>query len=170
MRKDIKGLASSTEKHFTVSALILRRNRKVLLVNHKKLGVWLYPGGHVEPHETPDKALLREILEETGLKVKILGDTDDSLADKDADVSVLHNPYVILCEKINSREKPHYHIDMVYLCAEDKNYNSSLVPNHKEVSQMAFFTANEVQSLKLFPNFKMLLARLFSDDNVWGRI
>ena len=42
------------EKHFTASALIID-NGKVLLLHHKKLGVWLYPGGHIEKNETPDQ-------------------------------------------------------------------------------------------------------------------
>lgn len=45
---------------------------KVLLVHHKKLGLWLGPGGHVEPRETTDEALVRELKEETGL---VIGET-----------------------------------------------------------------------------------------------
>lgn len=40
---------------------------EVLLIEHKKLGVWLCPGGHVEPNERPDEAALRELKEEMGL-------------------------------------------------------------------------------------------------------
>ncbi len=43
------------------------RDKKVLLVFHAKLKKWLFPGGHIEPGETPDKATIREIKEETGL-------------------------------------------------------------------------------------------------------
>ena len=46
---------------------------KVLLIHHKKLGLWLPVGGHMDRNETPDDALLREIKEETNLSVKILG-------------------------------------------------------------------------------------------------
>ena len=40
-------------------------------MHHKKLDVWLYPGGHVEDTETPDEALVREVKEETGLDIEI---------------------------------------------------------------------------------------------------
>jgi 8-oxo-dGTP diphosphatase len=59
----------------TVSAYILRYdgelgedlvNLRLLLHMHKKLGVLLHPGGHVELHENPWAALTHEILEETG--------------------------------------------------------------------------------------------------------
>ncbi len=54
------------KKHFTASALIIDEG-KVLSVYHKKLGVWLYPGGHIEADENPEEALFREVREETGL-------------------------------------------------------------------------------------------------------
>lgn len=41
----------------------------VLLMDHSKLGMWLHPGGHVEPGETPDETARRETLEETGIEV-----------------------------------------------------------------------------------------------------
>ena len=39
---------------------------KVLLVWHKKHKEWLPPGGHLEQNESPNDAVLREVLEETG--------------------------------------------------------------------------------------------------------
>lgn len=55
----------------TVSAYITR-NGRILLVDHKKAGGWLPPGGHVELDEDTDQALFREVEEETGLKQKNL--------------------------------------------------------------------------------------------------
>ncbi|MBW7955279.1 NUDIX domain-containing protein [Patescibacteria group bacterium] len=43
---------------------------KVLLIKHKKLGLWLNPGGHIEPNELPHQAAEREFFEETGIRVK----------------------------------------------------------------------------------------------------
>lgn len=57
------------ELDFVVSAFIVHpRKPAVALVDHKKLGCWLPPGGHVELGEDTDKALKREIEEETGLQ------------------------------------------------------------------------------------------------------
>ena len=39
---------------------------KVLLIHHKKLNLWLPVGGHIEPGETPEDAILREVQEEVG--------------------------------------------------------------------------------------------------------
>lgn len=40
---------------------------RVLFVEHPERG-WEIPGGHIEPGEAPDDAMLRELLEETGLE------------------------------------------------------------------------------------------------------
>ena len=56
----------------TVAGYIIH-NGKVLLIHHKKLNLWLPVGGHIDKDETPDDALLREIKEEVGLDVEIIG-------------------------------------------------------------------------------------------------
>jgi len=53
-----------------VAGYIVRDNR-VLLVHHKLLDEWLPVGGHIDPDETPDDALRREIREELGDKIQI---------------------------------------------------------------------------------------------------
>jgi 8-oxo-dGTP diphosphatase len=54
-----------------VNALLMR-DRTVLLARrgpHRKAypGLWSFPGGHVEPNETLDEALIRELREEIGV-------------------------------------------------------------------------------------------------------
>lgn len=55
--------------HFTASAFVLSpENDSVLLVLHKKLGLWLQPGGHIEPTDSSVvQAAEREVAEEVGL-------------------------------------------------------------------------------------------------------
>jgi ADP-ribose pyrophosphatase YjhB (NUDIX family) len=43
---------------------------RILLVRHAHGGVWVAPGGAVDPDETPADALVREVWEETGLWVE----------------------------------------------------------------------------------------------------
>ena len=62
-----------TGRHFTVAVFVVWES-KVLLHLHKKLGMWLPPGGHIEEDELPDEAAVREVLEETGLRVELVGD------------------------------------------------------------------------------------------------
>ena len=54
--------------HVTGSAIVLSA-RGVVLLKHKRLGIWLQPGGHVDPGEDPAAAAVREATEETGLVV-----------------------------------------------------------------------------------------------------
>lgn len=54
--------------HVTGSGIVVGR-RGVVLLKHKRLGIWLQPGGHIDPGETPWDAALRESAEETGLQV-----------------------------------------------------------------------------------------------------
>ena len=64
--------------HFTASAFVLHPDgERVLMVHHGKIGIWVQPGGHVEPS---DKSLIsaaqREVAEETGI-TRLTAITDD---------------------------------------------------------------------------------------------
>jgi 8-oxo-dGTP pyrophosphatase MutT (NUDIX family) len=47
-------------------------SRGVLLHRHKRLGLWLQPGGHLEQDEEPVDAAWRELREETGLSGRLV--------------------------------------------------------------------------------------------------
>lgn len=55
--------------HFTASAFVLTPDRdELLLILHKKLGLWLQPGGHIDASdETIVDSARREVREETGI-------------------------------------------------------------------------------------------------------
>ena len=56
-------------RHVTGSAIVVG-SRGVLLHRHKRLNMWLQPGGHIEADETPAEAAAREAHEETGLPIR----------------------------------------------------------------------------------------------------
>jgi 8-oxo-dGTP pyrophosphatase MutT (NUDIX family) len=56
-----------TRRTFSV-AVYPRLADKVLLIHHKRLGIWLPPGGELAEGETPLEAAARELFEETGLR------------------------------------------------------------------------------------------------------
>ena len=60
-------------RDFTVATFVVWDGR-VLLLYHRKLSMWLPPGGHIEKDELPDDAAVREVLEETGIQVQLVGE------------------------------------------------------------------------------------------------
>ena len=56
----------------SVAALVTNDKGEVLLVNSPWRG-WEYPGGLIEPGESFEAALKREILEESGVEIEITG-------------------------------------------------------------------------------------------------
>lgn len=82
----------------------------VVLHRHKKLRVWLPPGGHIEPDELPDEAAIREVLEETELTVELVGPRG-LLQDYPGQPRQLVRPEGIQLEDISPG---HQHIDLIY--------------------------------------------------------
>jgi len=55
---------------------LLFHDGRVLLVQHSQehnKDLWTLPGGYVETDEAPDAAVVREVLEETGLHTRVVG-------------------------------------------------------------------------------------------------
>ncbi len=99
--------AQQHEAHFTASALVLDAGRSsTCLVLHRKLGLWLQPGGHVEPgDESMALAALREVREETGL---------------DARLAAEHSVHLDIHEIPDRPDMPaHLHLDVRFLVVAD---------------------------------------------------
>ena len=56
---------------------IILKGEKILLLFRSKWNDWSFPKGHVEEGETIEDCLLREVNEETGLKVNIIKNLPD---------------------------------------------------------------------------------------------
>jgi 8-oxo-dGTP pyrophosphatase MutT (NUDIX family) len=95
-----------TGRHFTVAVFVVWEG-KVLLHLHRKLGIWLPPGGHIERDELPDDAAVREVFEETGIRVELVGERREDVSDP----VQLHRPAGVQLENIGPG---HQHIDLIY--------------------------------------------------------
>ena len=99
------------KREFTVAVFVIH-DGAVLLHRHKKLDMWLPPGGHVEPGELPDEAAIRETKEEAGLDI-VLVDTFDDPRPPPPGPQRLCRPLGIQLEDIPPAPH-HQHIDLIY--------------------------------------------------------
>jgi 8-oxo-dGTP diphosphatase len=60
---------------FTASGIVLSDDDHVLLVEHRKLGRWPYPGGHIDPDEDPAQAVICKVAEETGITCQSIAES-----------------------------------------------------------------------------------------------
>jgi 8-oxo-dGTP diphosphatase len=50
-----------------------KEKKEVVLVKRKRDNLWVIPGGMIDEGETPEQACIREVFEEAGLRVEIIG-------------------------------------------------------------------------------------------------
>ncbi len=56
-----------------VCGILFENDKKnIVLIQRRDIPVWVLPGGGLEPHESPEEGVVRELLEETGYEVRIL--------------------------------------------------------------------------------------------------
>lgn len=121
-------------RDFTATTFVVHQGRTLLLL-HRKLGQWFPPGGHIDPHELPDEAALREVREESGLEVELL-DAGRVLGP----VRVLPQPHCILLEDI---APGHQHIDLIYFA---RVRGGSLAHSEREAHAARWLTWEELDA------------------------
>lgn len=93
-------------RDFTVATFVVCE-RRVLLLFHRKLRLWLPPGGHVDPNELPDEAAVREVLEESGIRCELVGERGVPVDYP----RQLVRPAGVQLERIGP---DHEHVDLIY--------------------------------------------------------
>ncbi len=113
--------------HVTGSAIVLDGAGRTLLHRHKRLGLWLQPGGHVDPGEVPAEAALREAREETGVPV---GHPDDG-------------PRLVHVD-VHEGGRGHLHLDLRYLLLGDGQ--AAFAPAAGESTALQWVATDEIDA------------------------
>lgn len=126
------------EKVDFTSSVYVVNDGAVLLRKHEKYHVWLPPGGHVELHEDPTEAAVREVREETGLAVELYGEIPP--------LPELPNFKELVAPRFMNRHLvkggPHTHVDSVYFATSSSRATK---PGEGELSdEMRWFTRGEL--------------------------
>lgn len=121
----------------------------VLLLLHRKLGKWLPPGGHVEANELPDEAAVREVFEETGVRVELVGERGLPIDEP----RQLVLPRGIQVERIAPN---HEHIDMVYFARPIGT--TDLSPNAESL-ELGWYGGEELERLPLTDEIRLWVTK-----------
>jgi len=106
-----------TTRHFTASVYLVE-DGAVALHDHKRLGLLLPAGGHVDRDELPHETALREAREETGLDPTLLVDQREITSGTNRS---LPRPRHLMLADVNVYDGHvgHQHVDHVYYATVD---------------------------------------------------
>ncbi len=115
-----------------VGAVILDKKDRILLLKRgqnirNEPGTWVIPGGEVEYNEKIEKTVLREVKEEIGVRVKILG-------------------LLGVADQVMVKEKQHW-ISSIFLCKIVSSQPKIMEPEKCE--DLDWFELNKVKKLNL---------------------
>lgn len=108
---------------------------KVLLHMHKKYNTWFPVGGHIEPHELPDEAAVREAYEESGFEVELYDNSEDTKLNI---VKCLPVPEQIYVENLG---KENENVDFIYAA---RIVSGKLHPGENESCVFKWFSESEL--------------------------
>lgn len=134
----------------TTSAWILRRfpgpeggQWKALVHRHRKMGLWIQPGGHVEHTENPWQALVHELHEETGYLIGQLSVLQPWERIPDGVHDVMHPTPVLM--NTHSPYRGHFHSDIVLAMTTDEDPAGP--PRPGESTELAWVSPEEFAAL-----------------------
>lgn len=117
---------------------------QVLLVDHKKAGLWLPAGGHVEPNEHPRETVRREILEELGIEADF----------------VMADPLFLTVTRTVGQTAGHTDISLWYILKGCSSISYAF--DSEEFVQICWFSSDQIPYNQADPHMKRCIAKLSS--------
>jgi 8-oxo-dGTP pyrophosphatase MutT (NUDIX family) len=152
-------------KHLTSSVFVFRRftgGWRTGLIHHPRLHKMMIPGGHVEPEESSAEAALREVAEEAGLAVTLVGPPAAPVPDGYRGRRVAL-PWWIAeyqVEPDNHLDVAHVHVDHLYVALADGAPPPAAGAGLPDTAhQFGWYAAGDLPGLDMFDDAR-LLARL----------
>ena len=133
----------------TTTAFIIRIDGdepRGLLHPHRKLGLLLPVGGHVELDENPWAASIHEIREESGYEIKQLKVLQPRQRILKMDGVKNHPVPLFLQTHEYKKDEGHYHIDIGFLYVTDQD--PAFMPDAGEATELLWLTQSEIAARK----------------------
>ena len=117
---------------------MVNEKNKVLLTWNKNLQTWIPVGGHIDPGETPEEAIKREVSEETGFDFEFLSPHEN---DKDGNVKLLRH------QRVQIEDAPHHnhHMNFVFFGKCTKHHERETTDENEK---LRWFSAKDIKEMK----------------------
>lgn len=139
--KDLRGKVGHTLLQMpSVTIINFDEAGRALLLKHRDTELWVAPGGAVEPGETPGDSALREMWEETGLVVELIGI-----------LGVYGGPEFVV--DYSNGDKTSY----VMTVFESRIVGGNLYPRDDESTDFGYFTLDAIKALETQPWVSVVL-------------
>jgi 8-oxo-dGTP diphosphatase len=122
----------------TSTAIILYRDSKILLIKRNTvpfIGYWALPGGRIDPGETIEQTIIREVKEETGLEITIVFKVG---------------------EYIEKGVKDDVEYEYYPTCFLVKPVGGEIKKQESEIQEIKFFNLNQLPTPLAFEHEKMI--------------
>ena len=117
--------------HVSGSGWVVNPSRShVLMMHHRKLGLWLQPGGHADSDADIHRVVLKETAEECGLTLEQIKLVSETIFDVD-----VHTVFA------NQYDPRHNHFDIRFLIEVDDQIP---IPGNDESHDIGWIALNEV--------------------------
>jgi len=141
-----KRIAKSGKLRVACSAMIME-DEKVLLFRRTDNNQWSLPGGGLNSGESVSECCIREVLEETGLVVKL-----------EYLIAIYSNPNIL----VSYEDGNAYHIIVFHFAT---SYVSGKLSINDEAIEFKYFSKNEIETLDLIDIHKLRIQDYYLNNN-----